>query len=259
MLAAGTSHRNGQLAFALLDVKRQCILQKAFVALEQLLRFRVRHDKVHHFLIQSRLVLELRDIERIGQAAHVQHKVCFRRDAKLEAKGHHGQAHCTFCSAIFHKQVADALLVLRSGEQCRIDGIVCTLLQRLQDLAFLCKGLPRGNALRNADGMTAAGLAVAAHEHIVRGIQKQDLIQDPLLVQFMKCLLDLLAGAAAAHIHRKRHPLQLAVACFRERSDAGQQSGRNIIDAEKADILQRVHGDRFARTGKSADDQQLHN
>ena len=86
VLAAGTSHRNGQLAFALLDVQRQCILQKALIPLEQFLRFRVAHDKIHHILIKAGLMLEFRHVEGVGQAAHIQHKVCLRRDAvKLDA------------------------------------------------------------------------------------------------------------------------------------------------------------------------------
>ena len=172
MLAAGTSHRNGQLAFALLDVQRQCILQKVLIPLEQFLRFRVAHDKIHHILIKASLMLEFRHVEGVGQAAHIQHKVCLRRDAEFESKGHHGQAHGTLGSTIFCKKIADAFFVLCCRKQGGIDDVICTLLQRLQYFAFLCKGLPGGNSLGNADGVAATGLAVAAHEYIVRGIQK---------------------------------------------------------------------------------------
>ena len=67
---------------------------------------------------------------------------------------------------------ADAFFVLCCRKQGGIDDVICTLLQRLQYFAFLCKGLPGGNSLGNADGVAAASLAVAAHEYIVRGIQK---------------------------------------------------------------------------------------
>ena len=85
--------------------------------------------------------------------------------------------------------------------------------------------------------MAAAGLAVAAHQHIVRCIQKQDFVRSFLLVQLLQCLLDLLPRAAAAHIHGQRHPFQLALARFRKGSDAGQQPRRDIVDAEKADVF----------------------
>ena len=52
-----------------------------------------------------------------------------------------------------------------------------------------------------ADGVTAAGLAVTAHQHIIRRVQKQDLIGDPLLIQLLQPLLDLLFAAASADIH----------------------------------------------------------
>ena len=73
--------------------------------------------------------------------------------------------------------------------------------QRLQDLTFFCKCLPGGDPFRNADGVTAAGLAVTAHQHIIRCVQKQDLIGDPLLIQLLQPLLDLLFAAASADIH----------------------------------------------------------
>ena len=52
-----------------------------------------------------------------------------------------------------------------------------------------------------ADGVTAAGLAVTAHQHIIRRVQKQDLIGDPLLIQLLQPLLDFLFAAASADIH----------------------------------------------------------
>ena len=104
-------------------------------------------------------------------------KECVERQ-KLNARRAYISLTCLGESALVHgnRPLLDELCQNPVSYTHLIDGIVCTLLQRLQNLAFLCKGLPRGNALRNADGMTAAGLAVAAHEHIVRGIQKQDLI-----------------------------------------------------------------------------------
>ena len=71
------------------------------------------HNKIDDLLVKSGLVLELRHIERIGQAANVQHKVCFRRDAKLEAERQDVQTHGALGSPVLQEQVADAFFVLR--------------------------------------------------------------------------------------------------------------------------------------------------
>ena len=106
--------------------------------------------------------------------------------------------------------------------------------------------------------MAAARLTVAAHQHIVRGIKKQDLIFYPLRIQLRKSFFDLFRRAAAADVHAESHPLELVVTRFRKRRDAGQQCRRDVINAEKADVFQCIHGDRFACTGKAADDEKIH-
>ena len=117
-------------------------------------------------------MLELRDIERVGQAADIQHQVRILWDAELEAEGHHGKPHCCLCPAIWRKQITNALLVLGRGEKLRVDGVVCPLPEGLQGLPFLCQRFPGGDSLGNADGMAAAGLAVTAHQYIIRGIDE---------------------------------------------------------------------------------------
>ena len=258
VFAAGAAHRNGQLAFALLDVERQRILQKALVAFQQFLCLRVAHDKIHHLLIQAGLVLELRHIEWIGQAADVQHQVCLRRHTELETEGHDGEPHGPLGPAVPQEQIADALFILCGGEQCRIDGVVGPLLKGLKDLTLNGKSLPGGDVFRDADGMAAAGLAVTAHQHIVGGVKEQDLVPDALLVQLLQRRFDLLFAAAAANVHAEGDPLQLVVARLRECRDAGQEAGRDVINAKKANVFQRIHGDGFARARKSADDQKIH-
>ena len=106
--------------------------------------------------------------------------------------------------------------------------------------------------------MAAAGLAVAAHEHVIRRIQKQDLIGLFLLIQFLQCLLDFFPRAAAAHIHTQRHPFQLVITRLGKCRDAGQKCRRDVVNAEITDIFQRIHSNRLSCTGKSADDQQFH-
>ena len=63
---------------------------------------------------------------------------------------------------------------------------------------------------------------------------------------------------AAADVHRQGDPLELIVSSHGKGGDARQKLRRDVIDAEKADILQRVHCHRLSRAGKSAHDQKLH-
>ena len=175
VLAAGAAHRDGELALALLDVERKSVFQKRLIAFQQLLRLRMAHDEIDDFLIESRLMLQLRNVERVGQAADVQHEGGLRRDTELEAEGHDRQAHGVLGPAVRVEQVADPLLVLGGGEQAGIDGIIGPLLEGLQNSTLLPEGLPGGEALGDADGVAAARLAVAAHQHLVRRLQKKDI------------------------------------------------------------------------------------
>ena len=216
------------------------------------------HDKIDDLFIKTRFMLQFRDIKRVGQTADIQNKIRLRWDAELEAEGHDCQTHGALRAAVLVEQVADALFVLRSREQAGIDGVVRPVFEGLQDPALPAEGFPGGKTVRNAHRMAAARLTVAAHQHIVRGIKEQDLIFYPLRVQLRKSFFDFFRRAAAADVHTESHPLELVVTRFRKRRDAGQQCRRDVINAEKADVFQCIHGDRFACTGKAADDEKIH-
>ena len=113
VFATRAAHRDGQLAFTLLDIERQSVIQKILIPAQKLLCLRMPHNKIDDLLVKSGLVLELRHIERIGQSANVQHKVCFRRDAKLKAERQDIQTHGALGSPVLQEQVADAFFVLR--------------------------------------------------------------------------------------------------------------------------------------------------
>ena len=49
--------------------------------------------------------------------------------------------------------------------------------------------------------MASSRLFVSFDQHVIGRVQKQDLIGDPLLIQLLQPLLDLLFAAASADIH----------------------------------------------------------
>ena len=201
-------------------------------------------------------MLELRHIEGIGQAAHIKHKVGLLRQTVLETERHHSQRHRAF--PFVQKQSADPLTVLRCREQRGIDHILCLVPQRLQQLALPGDCLGDGDLFADGDGVLTAGLFIAALDHGIICIQKQNIIVDLFLVQILKSLLELLNAAHTAHIHDDCHTAKLVFALQGEVHDTRQQRHRDVVNAEKADVLQCVDSHRLARTGKSRHDQKIH-
>ena len=99
------------------------------------------HDVVHHFLIQTGEIFQLRHVERVGQASDIQHKVCLLGQSILETKGHHREGHRAF--AVVQKQAAHPLLVLGGVEQRGIDDILRPCPQRLQQVGALLLSMRR--------------------------------------------------------------------------------------------------------------------
>ena len=106
--------------------------------------------------------------------------------------------------------------------------------------------------------MLAARFLVAALNDGVVGIEEQDLILKLFGIEVGKCLLELLAAAHTAHVHDNGDAVELVFALQGKVHDTGQQRHRDIINAEKADILQCVDSHGFARAGKARNDHKFH-
>ena len=95
--------------------------------------------------------------------------------------------------------------------------------------------------------MLAAGFLVAAPDGIVGGVQEQDLVIHLFLVQCRQRIVHILNRAQAPHIQDHRYPVELVFALQGKVNQAGHQPCRNIVDAEKADVLQCIDGHGFSR------------
>ena len=238
VLAAGATHRDHQLALALLHVERQRVFKHILIAVQQLLRLLGGHDVVNDLLIQTGLVLELRHIEGVRQAAHIEHEICLLRQPVLEAEGYDHQLHRAF--ALVQEQAAHPLPILRRREQRRVNDIFRLIAQRLQKAAFPCDGLGDGNFLGGGQRVLAARLLVAALNGRIVGIQEKNIVVDLLLIKVGQRLLQLFNAAHAAHVHDDGDAVQLVFALQGEVHDTRQQRHRDVVNAEKADVLQCV-------------------
>ena len=106
--------------------------------------------------------------------------------------------------------------------------------------------------------MQAAGLFVAAADDRVGGVQKKDVVVHLFLVERLQRAFGRRARAQAADVHDDGHTLELVFTLQRKIDQAGQQPRRDIVDAEKADVLQGVGRHRFARAGQTGNDKKVH-
>ena len=78
VLAAGASESDYKLALAFPDVHRHEKSDKIFKFPQKFLRLLKAHHIVPYLLVASGKMFELRNVERIRQAAHVKDKISFR-------------------------------------------------------------------------------------------------------------------------------------------------------------------------------------
>ena len=87
--------------------------------------------------------------------------------------------------------------------------------------------------------MLAARLLVAALNGGIVGIQKKNIVVDLLFIKVGQRLLQFFNAAHAAHVHDDGNAVQL-VSPAGEVHDTRQQRHRDVVNAEKADVLQRI-------------------
>ena len=96
--------------------------------------------------------------------------------------------------------------------------------------------------------MAAAGLLVAALQHLVAGVQKQDAELHLHAPQLVQAVLQRLGRPAAPGIQHHGHLAQLHLLLQRKPGKASQQPRGDIVDAEIAHVLQGMDSQGFAGT-----------
>ena len=93
MLATRATYRNREQALAFLYVTRHNHVKQLKPRLKEFLGSTMRKDKLSYWLVKAGKWPELWILVRIGQEAHVNHKVSLNGQTIFEAKGKHANIH----------------------------------------------------------------------------------------------------------------------------------------------------------------------
>ena len=119
MPASGAAEPDHQAALALCQIERQQIVQQTVQTLYQSLGGLPSQHILLDCLFQAGMLPEFRDIERIGQTAHIKEQVGFSRNAVLISKGHAGDDHL---AAVVPEELFHPLPELCYGDKARINA-----------------------------------------------------------------------------------------------------------------------------------------
>ena len=137
MLSACATDRYDELIFSFFDI----VWYEEIDHICQLVQKYVSLFKAHHIIlnlsVETGLLLQLINIKWIRQKPHVENKVCVLRDAMLKAKGHDID-HQTVIGLIADKDSVELCLQLPREKICRVDDIVCCLLDTRKQCSLPC-------------------------------------------------------------------------------------------------------------------------
>ena len=137
--------------------------------------------------------------------------------------------------------------------QVRRDG------DRLEQLALRGDGLAQTH-LAGDQRMLAARLGIALEQHLLGGVQVQDLAIDaaaPQLGDQGGNGFDFVGSIARIQTHGGPR-IGVAHAADRVRNEGLEQCGGNVVDTVEVDVFQHVQGNALAGAGQPAHDDQPH-
>ena len=246
-MSSRAAHGDDQLAFALLGVEGQQVVDQVCKAGDKALCLLLLHDVVPHGGVQTGEGPQGLVIEGVGQTAHVKDQVRLHGNTKFKPK-----ADTVYRQGVLgagEKQLTDSSLQLSRGHPGGVDDIVGDLLHRFEHLPLQLDGLLQGAAHFVGQRMLAAGLLKTVYQHPIGGIQKQDLIGLFVPLQGLhggeERLEQLPAPGICHHSRPVPHPLGLDAHVVKH----GNQRRRQVIHTEKADVLHGVHGPGFPCPG----------
>jgi hypothetical protein len=140
-------------------------------------------------------------------------------------------------------------------ERARVDDPIGPLAQPGQRLAFAADS--RRRPARLAERVGPARLAEAAYQHLVGGLEEDDLdvvagapdlVEDPRIVG---------QEAALAEIDAERHAIDGLARVLAKLEEALDEDDGKVVDAVKAEILEDVDGGALSRAREAAHDHDL--
>ena len=259
VLATGAANGHRHVTAVIARQRFQPVIQEAMNLLLHLHHVRLGPQEGSNRFVLAGQVPQRGFVVRIGQHAHIEDVVGVGRYTALEGKGleHQGELLARRCNQRFH-----VALQLRGADDAGVND-VRLITQRDQQLAFGFNRINQGPAQvgvrRIGDGLRkrvfATRLGITPHQGIGGGVQKQRLDLDALILQQRELRWQQRQGAGVARIHRNRDPACIVLALQRHKRQ--QQFGRQVVDAEKARILQRMQRHGFAGARHTCDQNDL--
>ena len=103
--------------------------------------------------------------------------------------------------------------------------------------------------------MAVAGLAVAVEQHVVGGVEEQEMRARARAIERVELFLRVREEQAAARIDHER---DLLLAAFSGHVDRRcHQCRRKVVEGVVAEVLEDLYRLRFARAGESCDDDKV--
>ena len=252
VLTAGAADANGEVsAVAALDEGGQPAFQVGGGVGDEAARFVVLFEKGDDRRVATAVGADGRIPVGVGQKAHVEEEVGIDWRAVFEAEGLQGDDQRRGGVA---EDGAQAVFELVNAVAAGVQDDVGEVHQRVQQVAFVFDGFRQGARAFGADvqRVRAARLAVAAHEDVGVGGQKEDL-DVGVLAQFADFFRQGGEVGGVARIHGDRDRLRLFGGKIAH--EAVKQGARQIVDAVVAEVFKGVQRDGFARAGKAGDDE----
>ena len=249
--AARAANGNDELTLALLHVLRQEERNQPIKLLLKLLCDIPRLDIGGDLRDGAALIPQRIDVERIRQEAHIKDKVGIERNAVLKPEREDIHVHLDIsagCIVVLSNDVAQ----LGFAQVRRIDQLGCTRTERGK-LPALTRHPLRDPCL-GSERMWAACLLVAAYDHVVGRLHKEQLVGYIPRVEFAKDADKVVEELAAARIHHNRRAADLAMRLTAEIDEFRNKDRWQIVHAEIAQILHIAGGERFSAARQSRHD-----
>mmetsp|Transcript_15320 Transcript_15320/g.36540 ORF Transcript_15320/g.36540 Transcript_15320/m.36540 type:complete len:376 (-) Transcript_15320:629-1756(-) len=255
VLAAGAADGDGEVAALVGREMRQPARQESADLAQHHADLGLGRQVAGHRRVAAGQRAQLAVVVGVGQHAHVEHEIGVARHAVLEREAleHQGQ----LAAGVGAHQVGQPGAQLGRAQLAGVDdgglGLqpaeqLALQLDRVQQQPVLVFGaavqVSEAGLAVLAQRVGATGFGEAAHQRFIAGVQEDGAHRHAAGAQLLEQRQHQRQRAGAAHVHRDGDTAFAALLLQLEKVQ--QQFDRQVVDAEIARVLQRMHGDRLA-------------
>ena len=251
--SAGAADVDGEIAFVLLLIARDQIVEQRLQAVQKYQGFAVLLQKPDDGLVEPAQGAQGRVIVGVGQKTAIQHHVGVGADAKLEAEGT-DEHHQIRLRGVLKQQV-QTLLELWNRHRRGVDDQVRHGPHRLHLRHLQVNGLAYGPV--PGHGMTAAGLPVAADQQIDPRLQKEQLHPADQPFQPPVAGLKGFQAALTANVDADGHPAEGRPLLSEMLDVAGDELQGQIVHPVVSQVFEKFQGAGLARPGEPRNQHQM--